>query len=596
MLSGITVAAITAASAAPAAAISSDPRDLADLEAAAASAAQAADAAFIDADWETVLVKANAFDAVHAEIEARRAAAAAVAASALTARDAAEVTATEAQELHREKQIARNKAKSAADEQEAVVDSARKARNKAVTALRAANDEVERLEGLEPGVEQDIADAEELVGSSQSALTAAEEAYATPVIELIGAQSWWTDVISDPITVAQLFDRIAAAKADVEAFRVTAQDAQDAINGAQDELDRATGFVARLVAAARLASAVAEHGPTLVQFALLEARVTALQRAADQTGATALHDALTAAQSAHDEAVAALADANDELTALHRAIETARDEAADAQQEKDAKQQALFAAQALRDELRAVQEEAHAALMAAKGPRDAAAAALEAAQTELDGADAALATLDEALARLAAARQAVADRRADLADLEVIRSEVVWASLDMPEVARPGDVVKLTFEIPAPSVFHLLDATVAVVSPEGLTPVCDIPADGVVPAGSVVSCTVLHEVTFADLLAGEVVVDVKLSGYLPLGPGNPRATSATRTFLEVDHTVAFDVEALVAELPADTESNTPVPTDAALADTGAHTALIAPAFLLTLVGAALVIGVRRERA
>ncbi|WP_084104964.1 hypothetical protein [Demequina sp. NBRC 110056] len=603
VLSGVTAAAVTIGSVAPAAALPGTPSELELLEQSAAAASAAADQAFIDADWSDVLAQADAFDAIVAELRSRRDAAANAVAAAEQVRDEAAEIAEAAEADHRAKQIARNKAKKAADAQEEVVNAARVARNGAVKALRAAEAEVERLEGLVPAAEQAVTDAEAAAAATATALATAEADYQTPVATLIGAPAWWTDVVSEPLTVAQLFSRIADAETAVEAKRAGAEAAQAAIDSAQSAYDAATGFV-KLAAALRLAEARLTHGPTLLEFAGLQARVTVLQRAADETGATALRTALNDAQAAHTAALGAVADAEQALSDLEADVDAARLAAVAAQEDKDAKQAALFAAQDLRDELKAAQQAAHDALIAAKGPRDAAVADLEAAQADLDAAEARLAEIDAVLGRLADALRSVADRRADLADFERVRSEVVWNLLDGPQSAQTGDVVTLSFTVPGSTTFDLLDASVAVVQPDADVAACDIPADGIVPAGTVVTCEVEHTVTFEDLLEGAVTVKVELTGFLPLGPGNPRATAATRTALVVEHEVSFEV--LPAAAPVATEDDVVATEDEEapavettseeLSDTGADTSLVTFAAVLVAVGAALVIGTRRQRA
>jgi LPXTG-motif cell wall-anchored protein len=210
-----------------------------------------------------------------------------------------------------------------------------------------------------------------------------------------------------------------------------------------------------------------------------------------------------------------------------------------------------------------------------------------AAEAEED-ADATLAALEALLDGLADAAAGVADRAADLADLAHVRSVVVWTlGADNDEV-RAGDLVKLNFTVPNSELYDLSDAQVTIESPRGVTPSCDI-AGGVVAAGATVNCTAEYTPTDADAKAGKVVFEVKLTGYIPLGPGNPRAAAATRTLIETAQTI--EVAVAPALVPASAGGS-----GDELADTGADGSTAAVALALLLAGAGLLVARRRLEA
>jgi len=234
-------------------------------------------------------------------------------------------------------------------------------------------------------------------------------------------------------------------------------------------------------------------------------------------------------------------------------------------------------------------------------------AALEAARTAADEADQALAdaesylamyanavieyqaTLDEIVAvipGLADAAQSVADRRADLADVAAIKHVVVWTLGADNENPSEGDTVKLTFSIPNSALFALTDAKVSVVTPHGVTPDCDIEG-GVVAASAVVTCTAKYVPTRADADAGRVVFKVKLTGYVPLGPGNPRATAATQTLITVNESITVPVAAGAAA-EVDDEG------DDELAETGLDSAALGALAMAMIVAGGALLVVRRR--
>jgi LPXTG-motif cell wall-anchored protein len=125
---------------------------------------------------------------------------------------------------------------------------------------------------------------------------------------------------------------------------------------------------------------------------------------------------------------------------------------------------------------------------------------------------------------------------------------------------------------------------VAVTSPSGVTPTCDIPADGIVPAGAVVHCSATYVPTDGDAAAGSVTFEVLLSGWIPLGPGNPRAAAATQTMIVVSQSITMDVAAGPV-LASDVSD--------ALADTGVENNHLPLALVLMFTGVALLVARRK---
>ena len=232
-----------------------------------------------------------------------------------------------------------------------------------------------------------------------------------------------------------------------------------------------------------------------------------------------------------------------------------------------------------------------AALDQADAAADAASDALAEAESTLamridavESDEANLATIDALLAELADAVRSVADRRADLADLDTVKRTVVWTLGADNEAPHAGDTLKLNFTVPNSELFALSRAAVRVVTPTGIAPECDI-VGGVVAAGAVVTCTATYVPTDADALAGEVVFDVELTGYIPLGPGNPRAAAATQTLITATQSITVPVAArVVTEQPGGDE----------LAQTGANSAQLgALAVAMIFAGLGLVVARRR---
>lgn len=204
----------------------------------------------------------------------------------------------------------------------------------------------------------------------------------------------------------------------------------------------------------------------------------------------------------------------------------------------------------------------------------------EAAQGWVESAETDLEWVREVIASSAPYIQSLEDRRADLEDLETVKRTVTWTAGADNEAPRAGDALKLTFSLRNTELFDLSGAEVRIVTPHGVAATCDI-ADGVVPAGALVTCTALYDVTEADSAAGQVVFEVELTGYLPLGPGNPRSQAATRTLITV-------TESLVVEVVAEAEA------DEVLAETGMDsTTLGAFAAAMIIAGGALLVARRR---
>ncbi|WP_430868482.1 hypothetical protein [Demequina aurantiaca] len=218
---------------------------------------------------------------------------------------------------------------------------------------------------------------------------------------------------------------------------------------------------------------------------------------------------------------------------------------------------------------------------------------------------------------LAVAKQDVDDRIADLVDLGTVRDSILVTVPSREGAVHAGDVIEVAFTATNSQLFDLSDATISVTSPLGIAPLCDIPVDGTVPAGATVDCAADYQVTATDLLNGEITVTVVLSGYIPLGPGNPRATVVNRTFVSVTSTTTILVAAVVEPAPEPVAVTTdgaadaagsgavngtaddaaaPVAVSAELSETGAADAFgsLTDAAVLVLVGLALVVVTRRK--
>jgi len=245
----------------------------------------------------------------------------------------------------------------------------------------------------------------------------------------------------------------------------------------------------------------------------------------------------------------------------------------------DARKQALADAEEALAEAQAQAASAEQARADAQETAEATANAVTDAQAWLDH-------LLDLVASLADAAASVADRRADLVDLDTVRQTVVWTLGADNVTPHAGDIVKLTFTVPNSALFDLSDAQVKVVSPSGITLDCDI-VGGVVAAGALVTCHAVYVPTDADATAGQVVFEVELTGYIPLGPGNPRGHAATRTLITATQTITVQVAPRVVTETEDPESDS-------LAATGASaTQLMATAIAMMGIGTTLLVARRR---
>jgi len=376
----------------------------------------------------------------------------------------------------------------------------------------------------------DAADAAQAaLDDAEDAHDAAVDAFNASIASVLGAPAWWTAINNRPVKVSDIEASIATAQDAAAAAQAAFANAQAAVDAAQAAYDAAPSGLGKIPFVAPLATAIANRVAAQATLTAANLRVQVLTQAFDQVDGPARKQAVT------DTAVAL------------EAAESARN-----------------AALAAADEA----EDAHA---------DAVGARINAEEK--------LADIDALIAGLAAARNAVADRRADLVDLAHVRQVVVWTLGADNDKVRAGDLVKLNFTVPNSELFDLSDAQVTIESPKGVTPSCDI-VGGVVAAGAKVSCTAEYTPTDADAKAGKVVFEVKLRGYIPLGPGNPRAQAVTRTLIETTQTLEVQVAAAV------------VPTSEGgsgeeLADTGAEVMRGGLAAGMVAIGVALLLVRRR---
>ncbi|WP_062213146.1 hypothetical protein [Demequina oxidasica] len=160
--------------------------------------------------------------------------------------------------------------------------------------------------------------------------------------------------------------------------------------------------------------------------------------------------------------------------------------------------------------------------------------------------------LNKLIKGLNAAKQDVADRRADLADFHTVLEQTKVSLPGSENVSRTAGVVTLPFSITNSQLFDLSDATVEITAPLGLVADCDIPDSGIVAAGAVVDCSVDYVIPATDLFSdSELTITVVLSGYIPLGPGNPRAAAVSRTLVSVTSTTTIQITGQTpVEVPA----------------------------------------------
>lgn|GEM_PF-4320831 len=156
--------------------------------------------------------------------------------------------------------------------------------------------------------------------------------------------------------------------------------------------------------------------------------------------------------------------------------------------------------------------------------------------------------IESAIASAANARAAADAARADarnaanltldLDDLATASPLLVFTGSGESQAAAAGDQISATFTFVNDSVINLTNASVAMNTPADATVTCDI-VDGLVPAGATVTCVALHAVDDADAAAGAVAFEATLTGYLAIGPGNPRARPIAGT--SVTLVAAFSV-------------------------------------------------------
>jgi len=433
--------------------------------------------------------------------------------------------------------------------------------------------------------------AQDLADNARAAATAADQAF-------IDAR--WSDVSSAA-------DAFEAAYADLLALRAGHQegvdDAQSGLDNANDALADAQAGLTQATDAAADAqdaydAAVATYNATIGSSLGLPSQWTSLNpnpvKISDLPGAIANTQSQIAAAVAN---VAAKQAAYNAATGFAKiaagvALGVAQAQLAGLQAAAGLLQQAYTnvngpaLAQAVEDAQDAL-DEANLALENAEDAVDEAQADVEYFSEMLSARQSVLDDIDALIAGLADAVQSVSDRRADLVDLDTVKHTVVWTLGADNTTPRAGDIVKLTFTVPNSELFALSGAQVKVTSPAGITPSCDI-VGGVVAAGATVTCQAVYVPTDADAAAGQVVFEVELTGYIPLGPGNPRAAAATQTLISTTQSVTVPVAARLVQATDDD------PADEELSETGfAQTQTAALAVMLVLAGAGLIVARRR---
>jgi len=535
---------------------------------AAQEAAYDANISFVDAQWDDVVDSADAFDELYAALAALRDETASRAAAAQTAYD-------DAADEHETAVSDRDDARDAVDNARDALEDARRALRDAKDALREAEQALADLPAaieaaglVFEGAQSDADAADDDVADAQSAADAAVAAYNASIGSVIGLPSWLTGLNNRPVKVSDVPAAIERANQDF-------LDAQARVNQARDTYQAATGF-GKLAALAFLR--IQEGLRDLAQDVVEE-----LTDLYDDIDGPARAQAITDTQGALDSAVEAqapahqaLADAGSNLEQLQNSTPVLEAAVGDAQD-------AVEAAEAALDQARLDLDAARAALDTARGVLEQKLTAVAGAAANLSGWLNDLTEIESYLEDLRYAAQSIADRRADLADLDLITRTVVWTLGADNETPRAGDTVKLNFTVPNSDLYDLSDASVRVVSPQGVTPTCDI-VDGVVAAGAIVTCTATYVPTDADAKAGEVVFEVELTGYLPLGPGNPRSRAVTRTLFTATQSITVPVAAAVV---------TDAGGDGELSETGADLAPGALAAALMLAGGALLVVRRR---
>ncbi|MDE0572556.1 LPXTG cell wall anchor domain-containing protein [Demequina sp. B12] len=618
-----------------------DTADPAQIATAAQAAADAANQAFIDADWDTVRVELDTFSALLSQLKG-------IKGDRTAALDEARTVLADAVNALNLARTEFNAKKSARDDARAALTTVQDQIAAVAADIAAGESDLADLQLALPGLQQAVSDLEAALAAAllveadaQGAYDSALATFNGPVPTGDGVGALLTSLGISAPAYSEVEGQRDAAQAEAEttsatasALRTVANDADETADGLEwdaftfpalerfywcggfcttdayqaaldaasearelaDDADDAADEAEAIAVGAALRSGWWDSIASIVDVDAARADVdTALEELTAATAAVVLIGGVEkdgsvsgtlfdarAALAAHESDIAEL---EDELDALDKDVR-------DLKAQLPGLRDSLAQAKAALDEARGALDDARADRETAQGGVDAARAAVDQVKALLDG--------------LGAAEGDVADRRADLADLEQVWSEVVWSAGDNPGVVRPGDVVSISFTIPGSTLFALQNAQVTVLSPVGLEASCDVPEDGVVAANATVSCTVSYEVTEADVASGTVTLAVELRGFIPLGPGNPRARAATMTLIEATHHVQVDVEALPvipavepvsvpAAAPAATadEDPTPTTTAAALPATGSDLGLMTPAAILIAAGAALLFVRRR---
>lgn len=535
----------------------------ADLAATAQSAADAANQAFIIADWAGVTSNADAFDVAYDALVALR--------------DDAQAEFDAAKDVRRNTGSVLNDAKDTLAAARVVLDDAKGALDDAKDALDDAKDALDDAEAAVAVAEQAVLDAQADVALKESALTQANT-------DLGAAEDNYDDAVAAfnaPISPVNGIDVGTIAGL---------VDYRDGLQTTVDNLPACAGNLGQRIACG-IAQAIQRGLLTAANAAVdgvngeaLQANVatTAGELATAQGNVTTAEGELGDAQTALGIAEQGVIDANTAVTDAENAVADAR----------DAKRAAKTAVDDARDAL----NEARDALNEARDAHDLAVADVVANKANRNA-------LNGLINSLAQAKQDVADRRADLVDLDTVMAQTTISLADLAGEVKAGDSVVLPFTITNSQLFDLSDATVAVTTPAGITPVCDLAADSVVPAGATLTCAADYQVSATDVLNGSVTVTVELTGWVPLGPGNPRGMAVTRTQVTVTQSTVIMVAKLTpvavvtpATEAAPTADVTPTPISAELSETGPSDTFgsITDAAILLMVGVGLVIVARRR--
>ncbi|WP_061962830.1 hypothetical protein [Demequina aurantiaca] len=550
---------------APAATASTGPSDPATIAAAAQASAAAANQAFIDEDWDGVIANADTFDANHGDLVAQFDAATKELKALNKASKAQAGPLADALADAEAKRVAKSALKNdwAATKEllgQAEIDlAAAKLRN------QTAGDELERV---------------------TPAYEAADAAYSARVHDVIaGKWTLWAFVFDgdNTTTVRELAGANDEAKQKAEDLRAESDRLREIYEGSDGNGGKKAEYSDARTAYYGTPANWKTSG-YCIYFQVDSCRTAAGVDAAN---------ALAALKQERDSASAAYRDADDTADEAERwsyfvglaygsdligvagkkdAFDTAKGAYDAAYEEAAAGGEALDALQAEYDALvlavpakwqlfvsaRAVWQDAVAEANALQGAND---------QLQLDIAakKAQKKALNKLIKGLSDAKQDVVDRRADLADFHTVLEQTKVLLPGSENVSRNAGVVTLPFSITNSQLFDLSDATVEITAPLGLVADCDIPDSGIVAAGATVDCVVNYTVPAADLFSdSELTITVVLSGYIPLGPGNPRATAVSRTLVSVTSTTTIQIAAQTpVEVPGDEEPVVDETTDAA---------------------------------